>query len=139
VAIRVRVSFELSAGSIDCFMCSRFRTVSSVQPRTPVEFIFLSVQPLLPMSPSRSLKSLFLFPDYSFNISAIPSFPVSRTSISYVTLSLSTRSVYASWRSRVLTTFVWPLEVAYWSRAELTDYWSGDVAVSVGVAAALQR
>jgi hypothetical protein len=63
------------------------------------------------------------------------SFQFSRASISCVTPCVSIKYVGVSWRNRVLVTFVWPLAVAKWSRIELTDYWSRDIAVDVEVAA----
>jgi hypothetical protein len=89
---------------VQSFLDGIFQTIEA-----PAELVFFSVTHSLPMFPLRTLKSLFVSTNHSFNISAVPSFQFSRASILCVTPCLSAGSACASWRSRVLTTFVWLL------------------------------
>ena len=113
---------ELSAWSIDCLTCSRFRTECYKQSSAPEELDFppppLPLPLPLPISPSRSCGSRSLFANHPFNTSAVPSFPFSHASISGVTPCLSALSAWALCRRRVLTTFEWPLAAAKWSAVE---------------------
>lgn len=98
-------SSELRVWSIDCFTCNRLLTVFSKQSNAPVGLIFLSV---VPCADYRSLKSLSLFSNHSFNTSAVSSFSFPLVSISGVTPC----------ESSVRTTFPCPFAAAKCSGAD---------------------